>query len=165
MRTPLRIQLGQQLTDIHHHLAEIKRSLLWRMLIPFHKLGVFGAPRADPPNSRLFHENASLSPKISSQISADGAHISVDTLTEAANFDALMQHQGRKFIEVTYLTLLRRQPDEEGLNFYLGRLRDGVGKLQILHEICSSIERRDAGVELPGLREALSKAAAPSIRP
>ena len=83
--------------------------------------------------------------------------------TEASNYDVLAQYQGRKFIEATYLTLLRRLPDVNGLNFYLRRLQEGTTKLQVLHEIFSSEECKVAGVELPGLREAFAREEDPSV--
>ena len=77
---------------------------------------------------------------------------------EAPNCESLMQYQGQQFVEATYVTLLKRLPDADGLNFYLGRMHDGVSKFQILREIFFSQECRDAGIELPGLREALTQA-------
>ena len=92
-----------------------------------------------------------------------GAKTSTNSITpirklDVTDFDTMMQYEGRLFVEATYVTLLKRLPDLDGLAFYLARLHDGIGKLQILHEIASSQECRDAGVNLPGLQEAFSQA-------
>jgi predicted nucleic acid-binding Zn-ribbon protein len=75
----------------------------------------------------------------------------------APSFEALIGLDDRRFIDATYTTLLRRAPDGDGLNFYLGAIRKGTTKLQILREIFFSQECRDNEVELPGLREALAQ--------
>jgi Domain of unknown function (DUF4214) len=74
-----------------------------------------------------------------------------------SNCDELMQYNGQKFIEATYLTLLGRPPDSDGMNFYLGRLNGVADKLQIAQEIFFSEECRNSGVELSGLRDAFSQ--------
>lgn len=73
----------------------------------------------------------------------------------ASNLKTLMQYQGRQFVECAYLTLLKRPPDPEGLNYYLGRLRSGVPKIQILGQLLDSREARARGVELIGLQGAV----------
>jgi len=72
-----------------------------------------------------------------------------------SDIQILLRFQGSEFVEAAYLTLLRRQPDPEGFSYYLGRLRSGARKLQLLGEIGSSSEARAVGAELPGLRKAL----------
>lgn len=62
-----------------------------------------------------------------------------------------------KFIEIAYWLLLKRAPDAEGIANCRGRLRDGANKAQILHELFTSPECRDIGVELPGLRDAFAR--------
>jgi hypothetical protein len=78
-------------------------------------------------------------------------------LREAADLRTLLQHNDRRFVQCAYLTLLRREPDPKGLIFYVGRLRDGVPKMQILSELYSSDEARAAGADLPGMRRAIRR--------
>ena len=78
-------------------------------------------------------------------------------VAEAADYESLVQYHGRRFVDATYITLLKRLPDADGLNFYLARLNDGTSKLQIIREIFFSQECRDAAIELPGLREAFDQ--------
>ena len=62
-----------------------------------------------------------------------------------------------KFIEIAYWVLLKRAPDAEGIANCRNRLRDGASKTQILHELFSSPECREIGVELPGLRDTFAR--------
>ena len=75
----------------------------------------------------------------------------------APNLKALLQLHDQQFVKCAYLTLLRRQPDAEGFNYYLDRVRAGVPKIQILGQFLDSLEARANGVKLPGLREAVKR--------
>ena len=73
----------------------------------------------------------------------------------AKDLDGLLRRQDSEFVRCAYLTLLKRPPDPSGFDYYLGRLRDGSPKLEILHEIRHSLEARAAAVDVPGLRRAI----------
>ena len=83
-----------------------------------------------------------------------------DTIADsgaARDLDGMLRRQDGEFVKCAYLTLLKRPPDPSGFDYYLGRLRDGSPKLQILHEIRSSLEARATAVEVPGLRRAIQR--------
>jgi hypothetical protein len=46
----------------------------------------------------------------------------------------------RDFITAAYRTLLGREPDPAGMNYYLGRLRMGYGKAAIIVQLANSAE-------------------------
>jgi hypothetical protein len=69
----------------------------------------------------------------------------------------LLREEDQFFVETAYRTLLSRPPDAEGRDHYLGELRAGVPKLEILGRISGSAEAAARGVELPGLRDALKR--------
>jgi hypothetical protein len=73
------------------------------------------------------------------------------------DLQGLLQCQDREFIEGAYQLLLGRNPDSDGFQIWLTRLRGGERKLQILKEINSSDEARAKGVDLPGLHDALRR--------
>ena len=75
----------------------------------------------------------------------------------AKDLDGLLRRQDSEFVRCAYLTLLKRPPDPSGFDYYLGRLRDGSPKLEILHEIRHSLEARAAAVDVPGLRRAIQR--------
>jgi glycosyltransferase involved in cell wall biosynthesis len=72
-----------------------------------------------------------------------------------SSLNGLLSLNGNEFIENTYLTLLQRKPDGDGLNFYLERLLSGAPKIQILDQILNSPEAKTKSIELPGLRNAI----------
>ncbi len=73
----------------------------------------------------------------------------------AGDLAALLAHHGVDFVRCAYLTVVKREPDETGLNFYLGRLLDGESKVQILTEMHRSPEAQGKGVNLPGFERAI----------
>jgi predicted SAM-dependent methyltransferase len=73
------------------------------------------------------------------------------------NLEDLLLCNDREFIESAYSLILMRSADDGGLQFYLARLRSGVGKLQILTELSTSDEARVRGAMLQGLRSRLRR--------
>ena len=55
----------------------------------------------------------------------------------------LFAHDGRDFIVEAYRNLLGRDPDPQGMAYYLGRLAMGYGKARIIVQIVSSPEFKD----------------------
>jgi len=78
-------------------------------------------------------------------------------ITAASDMTMILDNQGTDFIVCAYLTILRRRPDPSGLAFYLGRLRAGISKVQILGELYSSEEAKASGVSLLWLRRAIRR--------
>ncbi|MEQ1556819.1 MAG: glycoside hydrolase family 99-like domain-containing protein, partial [Gallionella sp.] len=86
-----------------------------------------------------------------------------DRLRDSANnsasqpqtLDELLALQDEAFVNAAYRALLKRNPDAEGFNYYLNRLRKGVRKLRILDQLRNSPEGQKAGVHLAGVDEAL----------
>ena len=81
-------------------------------------------------------------------------HKSMSSST-AASFQELLAYEDQLFITSCYLTLLKREPDINGKNYYLSRLRSGFTKMHIINQIFSSDERKNCEVELPGLNIAI----------
>ena len=71
------------------------------------------------------------------------------------NLEDLLLCNDHEFIECAYKLILMRSADAGGLQFYLARLRSGVGKLQILGELSTSDEARMRGALLKGLSSRL----------
>jgi FkbM family methyltransferase len=67
--------------------------------------------------------------------------------------DFLLLHD-EAFVNACYRALLKRDPDPDGMKFYVYRVRTGLSKAQIVEEICNSEEARQKGVQVQGLREA-----------
>ena len=73
------------------------------------------------------------------------------------NVEKLLQVNELKFIEAAYIALLNRWPDVDGRKCYTALLKNGVGKIQILHQLFCSPERQALGIEPPGLREEFAR--------
>lgn len=69
----------------------------------------------------------------------------------ARTLNELLSRHDEDFILSSYQTLLGRQPDSKGLDYYLGRLRRGISKHQIVAQLAVSAECRARNVKLPGL--------------
>lgn len=75
----------------------------------------------------------------------------------AATLDELLAYHDQSFIVCAYKTLLGREPDREGLGYYLGRFRTGIPKIQLLAQLRLSKEGSAYAVVLPGLEEAIKR--------
>ena len=75
----------------------------------------------------------------------------------AYTLDELLICNDQQFVRCAYQTLLNREPDAEGLGYYLGRLRIGFSKLWILAQIRSSQESKARAPTLPWLDDAITR--------
>jgi len=62
------------------------------------------------------------------------------TMLPAQHICELFIFDEREFINAAYLTLLGREPDPNGMNYYQGRLRMGYSKASIIAQIAKSAE-------------------------
>jgi 2-polyprenyl-3-methyl-5-hydroxy-6-metoxy-1,4-benzoquinol methylase len=63
----------------------------------------------------------------------------------------LLQYNDRDFIHAAYRALMRRPPDAEGLANYLGHLRLGMAKIEVLETLRDSPEGRRVAARVAGL--------------
>jgi hypothetical protein len=150
-------------------LGAISRTVSWRMTWPMRKLAEwFGSKpvRAEIESSgwqalgelppRIGHAESEepdgkrVTDKI--QITQTDVMFQSEIPVSAANSLAeLLQYQAIEFVICAYRTLLRRDPDAQGRQYYLARMLEGSPKIQILDELSKSEEARNAGAHLPGL--------------
>jgi FkbM family methyltransferase len=174
-------QLRDAMASLEIELAAMRNAISWRITAPLRAVAQwFGKPSdsgADSKREAAHEQIVEFASSVSTSLSeaspqADtlsnsnreassmkSDHLTVTTPLLRSNayesFKALLQCQDYQFVESAYLTLLKRKPDSEGGSYYLGRLRAGVPKIQILGQLCASEEARMMGVQLPGLRRAL----------
>jgi len=68
------------------------------------------------------------------------------------SFSNLLQHHGEDFIRFAYKAILNREPDPDGLNFYLSKLKSGAyTKTDIICALRFSKEGRKYQVKIKGL--------------
>jgi FkbM family methyltransferase len=134
-------RLQQTLGSLRDELAIMRNARSWRFTAPFRTVAGWFHPAHLPAKDSPVPEHT----------------IETDQIGAASTVEELLRHQDRSFIECTYLTLLRRSSDAAGLDYYLGRLRSGAPKVQILREIVESPEALSKKVVVPGLRDAIRK--------
>ena len=54
----------------------------------------------------------------------------------------MLQYWGTPFVTILYRCFLHREPDPEGLKYYLGRLEQGVDRLTIIEQMLKSSETK-----------------------
>jgi len=75
----------------------------------------------------------------------------------ASTLTDLMAYHDLQFILCAYKTVLGRDPDPEGLAHYVGRLRAGIPKIQILADLRLSREGRARKLRVGGLDKAIRR--------
>ena len=75
----------------------------------------------------------------------------------ASTLNELLYLHDQAFIQCAYLTLLGRAADPEGFQCYLGQLRQGTSKIQILGQLRCSAEGEARECNLPGLDAAIRR--------
>ena len=65
--------------------------------------------------------------------------------------DKLLGYHDQEFIINVYRTLLGREPDPNGADYYLSHLQSGMSKLQILMQVRGSFEAASYAVDFPDL--------------
>ena len=74
-----------------------------------------------------------------------------------STLDELLACHDQQFVRCAFQTLLGRDPDPEGLGYYLGRLRTGYSKMRILAQLRLSKEGKAHAAKLPGLDSAMQR--------
>lgn len=69
----------------------------------------------------------------------------------------LLAFHDASFVENAYRVLLQRSPDAEGFKHYLGILREGASKVEVLGRLRYSPEGKLRGVHVQGLLVAMAK--------
>lgn len=77
------------------------------------------------------------------------------TWSPLPRIDQLVRLEGEEFVYSSYVTILKRLPDPDGLLNYLKELQSGVRKLEIISRLKNSAEGQKKGVPLRGYRRNL----------
>lgn len=75
----------------------------------------------------------------------------------AGSLQELLSLDDLDFVRSAYATMLGREADSEGETYYVGRLRHGIPKIQILYQLRQSEEARLFPDPLPGLNSAFNR--------
>jgi hypothetical protein len=80
-----------------------------------------------------------------------------EAFRQAESLAELMNLADEDFIYCAFWTMLGRGADPEGYTYYIARLRRGISKASILHQMRKSKEGQLHGADLTGLREMLRR--------
>ncbi|MHB1656194.1 MAG: FkbM family methyltransferase [Burkholderiales bacterium] len=151
-------QQAEHAETLAQHLTDIQSTWLWRVFTLFHparwpnitainKIDCTNLPSMrDTATTNNHHQTATTQYCIDED--APFAH-NATTPQPTREFSDMLPPQHiyelfifdeREFITVAYRTLLGREPDPNGMNYYLGRLRMGYGKASIIVQLANSSE-------------------------
>ncbi|HQS02827.1 MAG: hypothetical protein B7Y07_03175 [Halothiobacillus sp. 24-54-40] len=65
----------------------------------------------------------------------------------------LFAHNDIDFVECAYMSILGREPDPEGMNYYLNRIRSGISKVEIAAQLIKSGEAGTYRPKIVGLKK------------
>jgi FkbM family methyltransferase len=83
----------------------------------------------------------------------------VDPYLRANSLARLLSWDDVDFVRCAYVTVLGRQPDVVGEDYYLNRIREGYSKLELIWQLRSSQEGKGHDPGIAGLDRALRRAA------
>jgi GT2 family glycosyltransferase len=161
--------------ELSDALNSIQRSFSWRVTSPVRSIGAWlsmkrGSPLLLEPNrqtsdptsrpdigavSRKLYEAEAMEEERNS--AAYPVYRNPPQVVPARNLAELLQYQAREFVLCAYRTLLKRDPDSRGEQFYLNQVLNGTPKMQVLIEIADSEEARKRGIVVDGLEPAMKR--------
>ena len=166
-------QAGTALEQLRRELDQVHASLTWRVAAPWRWLRNEVArpglktrralPDTDPPpilsaQARAGEEIAWLAAPQSSPLQDDSMTNELPRQGSVQHADQLLALYDEDFVRCTYLSVLRRPADPAGLATYLGQIRAGTEKEQLIAAMANSSEAQALLADrLPGLTELVSR--------
>ena len=142
VRAAYRVILGREVDS-----SGLRDSLL-RLSSGTSELQLLADLRCDPEGQAYASPLAGLD-ELVRRVQERNRGVRVNSLAE------LLLLHGEPFVRAAYLTLLKREPDPQGLARYLEVLRAGHSNMHVLKALYQAPEARDKSAELPGLAAAI----------
>ncbi|HEX6705401.1 MAG TPA: FkbM family methyltransferase [Albitalea sp.] len=153
-------------------LDRLRRSWRWRLLHPFGietgssgnsrwpdlpAVGTEVATMAHVPQLPGSPNNTNPSPATPADPRSNMMSSAGQSTASEPDLDALLAWHGSDFLQKAYQAILKRDPDESGLAFYLRELKSGVSKVVILYRLIHSVEARSRGLRYPTLNREIQR--------
>ncbi len=165
------LRLRQSLTEVQRNFEAKQLSLPWRMPAPLCMLASLIATKKDSgPASPMTVENEPTHEIMSSMKRLQSLNLQHTSIMlppvqttnllssiPVATLDELLTFHDQRFVRLAYQTLLGREPDPEGLDYYIRRLHRGFAKIGVLKQIHHSKEGQEYAANLPGLDKAIQR--------
>ena len=167
----------QILSDLSIELKKLQGSFTWRITAPLRavaKLFIFShsdskevlisSVKTSSIETNLVIADSSVNAIIEESKITHSDHpiiyiketfMSSSPIVAATSLDELLAYHDADFIHCAYITLLGRAPDPEGIRYYLGRIRAGRAKIEIIDQIASSAEAKSRNQKIVGLKRAI----------
>ena len=145
----VRMDLLRENYRLASRIGAMQSTWWWRLSMPFRRASRWAAifdpmlahaPAATPldsdtpaPSGHGIPDSRTLPPK-SININQGSHHMPIQHIIE------LFALEGRDFITEAYRNLLDREPDPQGMAYYLGRLAMGYGKARVIMDLAQSKE-------------------------
>lgn len=166
------LQLRQALTEVRQSLKATHASLTWRMTRPLRILAALitsqkNLSAASPiigelePQHTIIPTVKELSPinneriPIEAIMQPSALATNPNTPAVSTTLAELLARHDQAFVIDAYKTLLGRNPDPEGMQYYLGRVRAGISKIKILAQLRISAEGKAYAANFPALDVAI----------
>lgn len=147
-------RLRYALAEAQQTLTTTQSSLAWRLTSPLRRrtpaarLEIIRSPAKEPaqPSATDLAALSSMQATTAQQettgplMTAPVEATPPNSATAARTLDELLSYHDQPFVLCAFRTLLSRDPDPEGLNYYLGRVRAGHSKIHILGQLRRSPE-------------------------
>ena len=166
-------QLSQTLQEVQRNLEVTRASLSWRMTAPLRNLATFftaiknqSTPSVNFSGTTTHETETQAVAKPSSltdnHIIDRPIHLQLEQIktlsnmpTTASTLPELLAYNDQDFVQCAYQSILGREPDSEGMAYYLSRLRTGYSKMRIVAQLRFSNEGRKTAAQLTGLDTAI----------
>lgn len=171
----LRKRLSQKAlaaASLANELARLQQTISWRITSPLRRLATWmGGSSPSVPNqlgvlmesnedsffAMPTDSNLESPAPLMEQPATSGRQIYLEhseiDMKPINHVTELFQFQGSAFVDACYHALLGRKPDVDGMKYYLGRLRSGRGKAQVLVQFAKSGESKAFKPKIQGLDE------------
>jgi len=145
-----RVQILQQqqvLEALQKEMENIQSSFSWKLTEPIRKFAeILRRNTEEEAISLSLHSTQNNIASAPDKIPSDQLDMQTinnnDKVTAAKTIDELLSYYDIQFVHCAYKTLLGREPDPEGMHYYLMRLRSGINKIKILSDIRKSEEAK-----------------------
>ncbi len=119
----------------------------WLGLLPGHGLTRVAAARSETPRQIPADQQ-------NSKASIDARHYGTEfTVEDVRHTSSLLALNGSAFVNALYRVFLKRSPDRQGRDHFIGRLQAGHSKEAVLLAIAGSPEAKSIGAPVEGVAE------------
>lgn len=153
----------QMLHDLSQYLTRLQNSWSWKLTAPWRTIRLLFVPNQyELSQSEVYpllikQQHTDSEPITKSILDHKEIIMSSSPTIAATSLDELLGYHDTEFVQCTYMTLLGRMPDPDGMQYYLGQVRAGRAKIAIIDQILTSPEAKKRDISVAGMYAALRR--------